>query len=385
MHRCGQRPRVADRCQQVGRRSQQLASGGETGRRGRDGSRGRRRTRPRPRRLRSARARQRVIARGGGSEVATARRSTSPNRSSAVTSWPSANASSGEHAGADGDDQDLHRSSDPGSLWSAASSVAATMSAVAPGLSRCPSARSRGIELGGAGASRRGPGRAAGRDGGRRLDPRLSRDQRVWMGPRAGRRAPPRSRPAWRRRRRSAAVSSGRPFAEDDRVATRVLRRDQVAPGGGDHRLAQRHPRRRPHVVLDASPSPPGSRQDDRLERRRRVARQSCGERLAGRAWRSDSVGRRPWPVARASGANSSTIPRFVLAAASLRRRAHPVCDQLADTRGGGRDWSANTGPERERGTDQVAVGHVRRSHARRDAPGFVRRRFQQTRELYVT
>ena len=47
----------------------------------------------------------------------------------------------GEHPRADGDDQDLHRKRIPG--LSAANSVAATMSAVAPGFSRCPSPRSR--------------------------------------------------------------------------------------------------------------------------------------------------------------------------------------------------------------------------------------------------
>ena len=42
-------------------------------------------------------------------------------------------------------------------------------------------------------------------------------------------------------------------------------------------------------------------------------------------------------------------------------------------------------GTERERGADQVAIGHVGEVTTGRDVARFRRRRFQQTRQLYVT
>ena len=190
-----------------------------------------------------------------------------------------------------------------------------------------------------------------------------------------------RSRRASRRRRAAPPPAAGARCRTRSRIRSRTPRR---CCRGARRPPSPRAGRRAPEPGRRARAPRPGRRggpgrspRRPRPHRRHRAARASARRPLA--ALRR----RRRVTAARTSGANSSTIPRLVLASATCAVASHSVGDQLPDASPQGPARGEDR-PERERRAHHVRVGRVREVVGGRDVARLGRRHLQQARELHL-
>ena len=291
---------------------------------------------------------------------------------------PGSHCQLGEHARADGDEQDRLDQSTPSS--SATKSTAVTRSAVVPGFSALPSWRSEASKSSSAVRPRAAANAAGGehlprarRDAPRRVGAALAGDQRVRDGREEAQRqlddGVARAQPVAQR-----VGEGGQPELEGHRMVGHVLACDRVALRGRRHGFAQRHAGLVAHVVLDRLVQAAGAGQADRRvgiagvvdgERAQHVAEALAERSIAKRRARERRQQQRDAEVGVGAGDAARGAHR------GQHRLADPPLARAAELRA-----------EREPAAEHVLVGGVVEVVARRDVAGLLGAHLQHTGEL---
>ena len=295
----------------------------------------------------------------------------------------------GEHARADGDQQDRLADGGPHGRRpsgqstpssSATNSTAVTRSAVVPGLRALPSWRSEASNPASAVRPRalRTPPAVSTSPGGRRhatgrVGAALAGDQRVRDGGEEAQRrlddGVARAQPITQR-----IGEGGQPELERHRMVGDVLACDRVALRGRRHGLAQGHAGLVAHVVLDGLVEAAGARQADR---RVGIARVVDGERAQHVA---EALAERSTPKRRARERREQQRDAEVgVGAGDAARGAHRGQHRLADP---ALARAAELGTERDPAAQHVLVGGVVEVVARRDVARLLGARLQHAGQL---